>query len=297
VSIYQAVRQARREVVRVRGLDLHLTRWGPEPARGESPVFLLHGWLDCGATFQFLVDAFERDWPLLALDWRGFGQSEWPQEGYWFPDYLADLDALLDMYSPDTPARLVGHSMGGNIASLYAGVRPERVRCVVNLEGVGLPRTDASQGPPRLRKWLDEMRSMPELRDYESLQQLTAIIRHRYPRIGAERAAFVAACWGREADGGRVRLWGDPRHKRINPILYKREDTEAAWRAITAPMLLILGDESGHAAKLGADGTEAAFRALVPAIEMAVVPGAAHLLHIEQPGPVARLVERFLDAH
>lgn len=281
----------------MRGLDLHLTRWGPEPARGESPVFLLHGWLDCGATFQFLVDAFERDWPLLALDWRGFGQSEWPQEGYWFPDYLADLDALLDLFSPDSPARLVGHSMGGNIASLYAGVRPERVRCLVNLEGVGLPRTEATQAPPRLRKWLEDLRSTPELRDYDSLQQLAAIIRHRYPRVGAERAAFVAACWGREAADGRVRLWGDPRHKRINPILYKREDTEAAWRAITAPMQLILGEDSGHAAKLGADGTADAFRALVPAIEIAIVRGAAHLLHIEKPELVAPLVERFLGAH
>ena len=122
-------------------------------------MFLLHGWQDTGDTFQFMVDAFEQDWPLAALDWRGFGRSEWPQDGYWFPDYLADLDALLDQLSPAAPACLVGHSMGGNIAALYAGMRPERVRCVVNLEGFGLPRTSPEQAPARLRKWLDQVKA------------------------------------------------------------------------------------------------------------------------------------------
>src|SRR5580658_808948 len=118
---------------------MHVTRWGPPPSESVSPVVLLHGWLDCGETFQFLVDALERDWPLAALDWRGFGRSGWAGDGYWFPDYLADLDGLLALLSPSRPARLVGHSMGGNVASLYAGVRPERVRSVVNLEGFWLP--------------------------------------------------------------------------------------------------------------------------------------------------------------
>ena len=122
------LRPARHETIRVRALDIHARRWGPEPAAGESPIVLLHGFQDTGDTFQFLVDALERERALLALDWRGFGRSGWAAESYWFPDYLADLDQALDALSPGEPAHLIGHSMGGNVASLYAGLRPQRVR-------------------------------------------------------------------------------------------------------------------------------------------------------------------------
>ena len=100
MTAYRVLRQPRHETLRVRGLDLHVTRWGPKISPTESPLFLLHGWLDAGETFQFMVDAFKKDWPIGAPDWRGFGRSEWPQEGYWFPDYLGDLDTLLDELSP-----------------------------------------------------------------------------------------------------------------------------------------------------------------------------------------------------
>ena len=276
---------------------MHLTRWGPEPSGSLSPIFLLHGWLDSGETFQFMVDALQRDWPLVALDWRGFGRSEWPQQGYWFPDYLGDLDALLAELSPAAPVRLVGHSMGGNIACSYAGIRPERVRCVVNLEGFGLARTSPAQAPARMRKWLDQLKAEPPRKYYASFEELAGIIRFRYPRFSAAQAAFVAAAWGKLDGGGRVRLAGDPRHTLVNPILYKREDTEACWRELRAPLLLLVGEESDTLAKLGADGTTEAFRSIFPHIEIARVAGAGHMLHIERPELVAQLVESFLDAH
>jgi len=276
---------------------MHLTRWGPEPSESESPIVLLHGWLDAGETFQFMVDAFERNRPVAALDWRGFGRSEWPQQGYWFPDYLGDLDAVLDQLSPAAPARIVGHSMGGNIACSYAGIRPERVRCVVNLEGFGLQRTSASQAPARMRKWLDQLKTPALRKDYASFEELAGIIRFRYPRFSPAQAGFVAAAWGKLDAGGRVRLAGDPRHHWVNPILYKREDTEACWRELRAPLLMLLGELSEFLPKLGVDGTPEAFRAIFPHMEIARVAGAGHMLHIERPDLVAPLVESFLDAH
>jgi pimeloyl-ACP methyl ester carboxylesterase len=276
---------------------MHLTRWGPEPSDSVSPLFLLHGWLDTGETFQFMVDAFRRNWPVVALDWRGFGRSEWPQQGYWFPDYLGDLDAMLDQLSPAAPARIVGHSMGGNIACSYAGIRPDRVRCVVNLEGFGLARTSPAQAPARMRKWLDQLKMQAELKEYASFEELAGIIRYRYPRFSAAQAEFVAASWGKLHAGGRVRLAGDPRHTLVNPILYKREDTEACWRELRAPLLMLVGELSDFLAKLGVDGTTEAFRTLFPHMQIAVVAGAGHMLHIEKPDLVAPLVESFLDAH
>jgi pimeloyl-ACP methyl ester carboxylesterase len=242
-----------------------------------------------------MVDEFERDWSLVALDWRGFGGSEWPQEGYWFADYIADLDALLDELSPGKPARLIGHSMGGNVASLYAGIRPNRVRCVVNLEGVGLPRSSAEDAPAQLRKWLDQIKSVPPSKLYDSIEQFTAVIRFRYPRFTAAQAAFVAAAWS-TVEAGHVRLAGDPRHHWVHAVRYCREDAEACWRQVKAPILMLVGDESEYMDRLGPDGNDAAFRRTIPHIRIAHIAGAGHMLHIEKADRVAPLIENFLSA-
>jgi len=297
VTPYQVLRAARHETVRIRGLELHLRRWGPPPSSEEPPVILLHGFQDTGDTFQFLVDAFERDWPLAAPDWRGFGRSGWSQNGYWFQDYLADLDELLERVCGKEPARLVGHSMGGNIASLYAGVLPARVRCLVNLEGFGMPRTCADEAPNRLRQWLGQVKSVPPLKDYDSFEQLASIIRYRYPRFTEEQSDFVARAWARAAPDGRIHLLGDSRHRWVNPVLYKREDAEACWRSIEAPVLMLIGEKSEFVSRLGADGTDAAFRSIVPDIEIVHIAGAGHMMHIEKPADIAPLIERFLDTN
>lgn len=274
---------------------MHLTRWGPPSSEAAPHVVLLHGWQDTGDTFQFVVDELARDWPLLAPDWRGFGRSEWPQDGYWFQDYFADLDALLDWLSPLEPVALVGHSMGGNVANIYAGLRPHRVRCIANLEGFGLPRSSPEQSPVQLTKWLDQVKSDPVSKDYASIDELTSIIRFRYPRFTEARAAFVAVAWSRQ-DGDRVRLLADMRHRRINPARYHREDAEACWRLVEAPMLMLVGEDSEFLPRLGADGSDATLRSLIPHIEIVHVSGAGHMLHIERPEVVAPLIERFLES-
>ncbi len=99
----------------VRGLRYHVRTWG----RPEAPLLVvLHGWMDVSASFQFLVDALQGDWHVVAPDWRGFGLTDWAADGYWFADYLADLDVLLDHWSPGRPATVLGHSMGGNVLGL-----------------------------------------------------------------------------------------------------------------------------------------------------------------------------------
>ncbi len=294
---YRPLRPPRHDTRRVRGLDIHLTHWGPVPTPAAPALFLLHGWQDTGDTFQFLVDGFREDWPCVALDWRGFGRSEVPQDGYWFADYLADLEDLLDQLSPGVPARLVGHSMGGNIASLYAGARPDRVRCIVNLEGFGIPRTVASQAPAQLRKWLDQVKAPPMLKNYDSFEQLCSIIALRYPRFSPAQADFVTRAWSKLGDDGRMHLLGDPRHRRVSPAPYQREHAEAIWRLIRAPMLLLLARESEYLPRLGADGSEEALQATFATGEIVHIEDAGHMLHIERADVVAPLVERFLSAH
>ena len=162
--VYPPCRPHRDDFPTLRGLRHHVLRWG-EPVAGRPPLVMVHGWMDVGASFQFVVDALPGEREVIALDWRGFGLSETTgADSYWFPDYLGDLDALLDTVSPGAPVDLLGHSMGGNVAMSYAGIRPQRVRRLVNLEGFGMPDVAPAAAPERLAKWLDELKDPPLLR-------------------------------------------------------------------------------------------------------------------------------------
>jgi pimeloyl-ACP methyl ester carboxylesterase len=290
---WQPRRPGRHETRRFRGLHHHLLRWGPE---SDDPVLLLHGYADCAASFQFVADEIAPTLPLVAIDWRGFGLSERAPGGYWFPDYYADLEQFVDELCPRAPARIVGHSMGANVAMIYAGVRPARLRRLVNLEGFGLPDTEPGQAPARLGKWLDQQREAVEFGDYADVADLAARIVHRNPRLPAERAAFIAASWSGPRDGGGVRLLADPAHRMVNPYLYRRAEMQACWRQIEAPVLLVTGSESDLLARLGAEGGPGMFRPLVRELSIEVVAGAGHMLHHEEPRAVARLIENFLGS-
>src|SRR6201996_8328285 len=235
------------EDVQVRGVRHRLTWWGK---RTNDPMVLLHGFLDCGATWQFLVDLLPASWTLVAPDWRGFGAIEWVPTGYWFPDYFADLEALLDLLVPRSRARVIGHSMGANVAKMYGGIRPQRMQWLVNLEGLGLARTRPEEAPKRYAHWLDEVRDPFKEGRYDSLEQLVSILRMRNPRLSVENSEFVASAWSRSEPGSpEVRLRFDPRHRLVNPILYRREEAEACWARLEIPVLVVFGGVAGHPAK------------------------------------------------
>ena len=119
------MKASRSEFLTIRGLRYHVRHWGSADA---PKLFLLHGWMDVSASFQFMVDCMEKDWHVIAPDWRGFGLTERSgADTYWFADYIGDLEAIVDHYSPDEAIRLVGHSMGANVSTSYAGVRPQRI--------------------------------------------------------------------------------------------------------------------------------------------------------------------------
>ncbi len=288
---YQPRRPGRHGTHSFRGLEHHVIRWGPD---SDDPVLLLHGYADCAASFQFVADEIAPTLPLVAIDWRGFGHSERAPGGYWFPDYYADLEQFIDRFCPRAPARIVGHSMGANVAMIYAGVRPSRVRGLVNLEGFGLPRTQSSQAPMRIGKWLDQQREAAEFGDYADVAELAARIVKRNPRLPPDRAAFVAESWSGPRDGGGVRLLADPAHRMVNPYLYHREEMEACWRQIEARVLLVIGSDSDLLTRLGAEGGPDMFKPLIRELTVEVVAGAGHMLHHEEPRAVARLIENFL---
>jgi pimeloyl-ACP methyl ester carboxylesterase len=280
------------EFLTIRGLKSHVRLWGPP----EAPkLFLLHGWMDCSASFQFLVDALEREWRVIAPDWRGFGRSEWLNAPYWFPDYLADLDRLLDHYSPHEPARLVGHSMGGNIVGLYAGVRPARVARLAILEGFGLHPTDPAQAPARYAKWLEQVKTGATLRDYADLDEFAARLMRDNPRLSRTQAEFLAANFSQRRPDGRLGYAADPWHRVINPVLYRFEEAKACWRAVTAPVLWVVARDSALYKEFAARSRDYAERiASFRDLRELVLEDCGHMVHHDQPRRLAQAIEAFL---
>ncbi len=290
--------------VSVRGLSYHLEAWGGrELATPDRPVLLcLHGWMDVGASFQFMVDALAalegpQRW-VVAPDWRGFGRSSaGGSDSYWFPDYLGDLDALIDHLSPSGPVDLLGHSMGGNVAMSYAGVRPERVRKLVNLEGFGLPASRPQQAPKRLLQWLDELKAPAMLRPYASADEVAARLIKTNPRLAPDKAAWLATRWAAPDAQGQWHLLADAAHKHVNPALYQAAEVIETWARIAAPLLWVEGADTDVKKWWGERYPRAEFEARlarVPKVERETLADCGHMLHHDQPAALAARLQQFL---
>ena len=277
----------------IRGLRYHVRHWRGDPGRR---MVLLHGWMDVSASFQFLVDALSADWDVYAPDWRGYGLTSWSHsDNYWFPDYIGDLDALLERIQPDSALNIVGHSLGGNVGGLYAGIRPERVARFVNLEGFGMPATKPEQAPKRYARWLDELRVTPRWRTYADYGELADRMQRNNPRLKRERAEFLARHWGKDIEGGGVALRSDPAHKLVNATLYRLDEAHACWERVAAPVLWVDAAESETIARMKLTPAELAERrSAFKRLEYRTVPDAGHMLHHDRPEEVARLIEAFL---
>ena len=292
--ITRFMKASQSEFVVVHGLRYHCRVWGDAKA---PKLFMLHGWMDVSASFQFLVDCLRGDWRVIAPDWRGFGLTEWTKGGaYWFPDYFADLEALLEHYQPRAPAVVLGHSMGGNVAAMYAGIRPERIAKLVDLEGLGLSGTAPEKAPERYARWLAELaEDRPGFRDYENFDALAERLRGNNPRLTKERSLFLARHWGRAKPDGRVELASDPAHKLVNPVLYRAEEAIACWRRVAAPVLWVEGAESNAHEFLKLSAADlAARKQCFRQLTERVIGDAGHMLHHDQPERLAEVIEEFL---
>ncbi|MBS3912251.1 MAG: alpha/beta hydrolase [Hydrogenophaga sp.] len=301
--MYQALKASRSEFVPIRNLHYHVRVWGePDPAR--APLVLVHGWMDVSASWQFMVDALAQERWIVAPDWRGFGltRAEGPApDSYWFPDYLADLDALLDHYAPEQPVDLVGHSMGGNVVMVYAGARPQRIHRLVNLEGFGMPATQPAQAPGRYAQWMDEVKALHRgqqaLKAYDSPDAVARRLMKTNPRLAQDKADWLARQWASPNAQGQWEILGDAAHKVVSAYLYRVDETLEMYRRISAPVLSVTASDDSLTQWWKGRFTLAEHHErlrAVPRLDNAVVNDAGHMLHHDQPQVLAQTIEHFL---
>jgi len=277
------------------GLSYHVLEWGRQEPALEHTVVLLHGFLDLAWTWVPTVEAgLAGRFHLLAPDLRGHGDSDRIGAGgyYHFVDYLADLDDLVRQLGRRRLS-LVGHSMGGTVASYYAGTYPDRVHRLALLEGTGPPESGAA-GPARTASWLEAWRRLREKapRAYPSLEEAAARLRAHDRLLGADRALELARHGTVRRADGQLEFKHDPLHVTPGPNPFSAEVALRYFGQVTCPTLLVEGSASvfRHAP------AEAARRAgAFRHARKAVVQDAGHMMQRHQPAALAALLLDFLS--
>ncbi len=303
--MYQAKRPFRSGFIPIRHFDYHVLSWG-ESSTQRAPLVLLHGWMDVAASYQFVVDALSEGFMagrhIIAPDWRGFGLTDCQAtDNFWFPDYLADLDFLLDQLAPGQAVDLLGHSMGGNVAMLYAGVRPQRIRRLINLEGFGMPATQAEQAAGRYAQWMDDLKRLQRgelaLKTYDDLTGVAQRLMKTNPRLEQDKALWLARYWAKENLQGQWEILGHPGHKVSSAQIYRVDEMLEIYQRISAPTLSVEASNNQMAqwwdGKYSLEEYHQRIKK-VPKLTLAQVSDAGHMLHHDQPEQLARLIENFV---
>ncbi len=300
--MYQVKKASRTVFIKLRQLNYHVREWGT-PRPGQLPLFMVHGWMDVSASFQFVVDAMKEDRHIIAPDWRGFGLTDVGEvDSFWYPDYLADLDALIDHFQPEGQIDLLGHSMGGTIVSMYSGVRPERIRKLINLEGFGMAASRPTQAPGRYAKWLNQIKSLRNggigLRSYPDAEAVADRLIRTNPRLSSDKAQWLAQYWAKENADGLLDILGHPAHKIVNPYLFRVDEMLAIYRNISAPVLNVEASqndlEKWWEGKYSLDEFHERLQSIAD-LRSVTIADAGHMVHHDQPLALAQHIEAFLQ--
>lgn len=277
--------------IRANGLDHHVIVWEPEGPPPSATVLCAHGFLDMGLSFRLVAEKLAGlGHRVVAFDWRGHGQTEWVGAGgyYHFFDYVADLADLVEILAPDR-LHLVGHSMGGTAASLYAGTFPDRVEKLVLLEGLGPAEPPPMASPERMERWIRQIHRVREepARVMRSLDEALTRMRIQNPDLEEGWGLELARHSTREVKGGFV--WSfDPLHRTRGPYPFRTEAFVEFLRAIRAPTLCIDGEQGYRAPD------QEVRRAALADVRFLELPAVGHMLHWFAAGQVAEAIHGFL---
>jgi pimeloyl-ACP methyl ester carboxylesterase len=259
---------------------------------GAPKILCLHGWLDNAASFVPL-SPFLKDFDLLALDLAGHGfSSHRPDTNrYYLTENLYDVDAALDVLGWET-CHIIGHSMGGGVASAFAAALPERVERLVLLDAVGILAQPADQAAKQLRLSVKSVRKNPSiLRPYESVEeamrarQTNSSLSDEAARLLCERSLEHTGDYYQWRTDPRLN-WRSPQWFTNDQVLNLLANIRAATLVITSPAVIeYLGEDMLHK------------RLAAIADCQHVTDDGHHHFHMEQPEHIGIRITDFLQEH
>ena len=244
-------------------LRLHYVDWGNPEA---PPLILQHGGRDHCRSWDWVAEELRRDWHVIAPDLRGHGDSAWSPDGdYSMFAFIYDFAQLVETLGYDQVS-IVAHSLGGNIATRFTGLYPDKVAQLVNIEGLGMsPEIAAKQAATpfaeRLREWIAGKRAaagrLP--RRYPTIEAAYARMKAENSYMTDARArALTMHAVSRNEDG--TYSWKFDNYLNVWGVAdFPEGEIEKLWEAITCPMLLLYGADS-WAVNPQKDGRAAHFR-------------------------------------
>ncbi|WP_353218194.1 alpha/beta hydrolase [Sandarakinorhabdus sp.] len=274
-------------------LRLHYLDWGNPDA---PPLLLLHGGRDHARSWDWTAQQLQRDWHIIAPDWRGHGDSAWSADGdYPSHAYVYDLAQLVHQLKL-APVTIVAHSMGGSIALRYTGLYPDHVRKLVAIEGLGpspkmiaeRTKTDFAE---RQRDWIDAKRAAAarQPKRYPTLEAAFARMHQENSFLSEDQARHLTIHGTHRNEDGSY-SWKFDNYLHLPWLPDGNPDqTAELWSRITCPTLLMYGEKS-WASNPTKDGRIDYFKSA----EVVTFADAGHWLHHDQFDRFMAELARFL---
>ena len=275
-------------------LRLHYCDWGNPDA---PPLVLVHGGRDHARSWDRVAERLSDRWHIIAPDLRGHGDSEWSQDGgYAMPGYIYDLAQLIHQRQL-APVSLIGHSLGGNIATRYSGIYPENVRRLVSVEGLGLsPKAMAERlarpMAERLRAWIEAQRGLAARVPRRYLTIADAVLRMQAANkhLSLEQASHLTRHGVKQNEDGTYSWKFDPYLHVFPPVDLPMAEIEKLWANVGCPTLLVYGKES-WASNPHEDGRARHFKN----VRVVMVENAGHWVHHDQTEFFIKTIEQYLQ--
>jgi pimeloyl-ACP methyl ester carboxylesterase len=263
----------RAETIRVNGLKILCRIWG---SRNAPPLVLLHGLRGFSGTWRALAATLSSRYQLIAPDQRGRGDSDWDPTGNYYTDaYLADLEGLVAHFALDRFA-LLGHSMGGTTAYVYADRHPEKLAALV-IEDIAPGSSSFGAGAKRI---LAEMGALPS--GFSSWSAAREYWRARRPTVGADALEQRVAESLRQSADGRITWRYDAQgiaRARLNPDPARVFDLWPIVERLRVPTLILRGRNSDFCpAETVAEMCRRNLR-----LQSVEIPDAGHYVHDDNP--------------
>lgn len=268
----------------------HLTLRGLGLGDPQKPMILaLHGWLDNAASF-IPLSHYLTDYYIVAIDITGHGLSDHRAKGshYHQIDFVHDIHELVE--SQDWPPFiLMGHSMGGIIASYYASCFPEKVSQLISIESFGPMSKEPSSSPAQLRESIESrLKANSSAAKHPTSLESTIEARSKAGDM-SEASATLLVNRNIEARDGQYFFKTDRRLRTISSTRITESQAEAFMRSIACPMLVILGDK-GYESMKKALSNRKSWVANSHIIECE----GHHHLHMDDPISVSNYINGFL---